>query len=46
MQSAASDYAAHAVAKALQDVADALISEEAAPPNGPGIVRATTVVRP
>jgi hypothetical protein len=41
VQSAASDYAALAVARALQDVAAAL-----APLNGPGIVRATAVMRP
>jgi hypothetical protein len=47
MQSAASDYAAHALASALRDVAGALLAEtEDSPANGPGIVRAHSLVRP
>jgi hypothetical protein len=46
MQSAASDFAACMVAKALQDVADALLTTEESPANGPGLVRAQALVRP
>jgi hypothetical protein len=46
MQTAASDFAALAIARAIQDVAAALLVEEGVPaPNG-GLVRAGGLVRP
>ena len=47
MASAASDYAALALAAAVRDVAAALVIEdEPLPQNGPAIVRARSLVRP
>jgi hypothetical protein len=45
MQTAASDFAALAIARAIQDVAAALLVEEEAPGNG-GITRRPNLLRP
>jgi len=46
MQSAASDWAAARLGVAIERVAEALLVEEEAVPNGSGIVRAHGLMRP